>query len=146
VVPITQRLRAVLEMRRTRPDGEEYGGEHYVFGDVTGKRITTIATAWRATCRRAGITGLTFHDLRRESGSRLLETPGISLLEVRDWLGHQNVSTTNTYLATTALKLQETARRFDLARKTGTNVTQTGKAQATNQAGNVVPSGGNSVN
>ena len=53
-------------------------------------------TAWRLTCRRAGIEGLHFHDLRREAGSRLLETPGVNVADVRGFPGHRDVSQTDT--------------------------------------------------
>lgn len=72
-VPMTTRLRAVLEMRRHGADGKEFGPDAYVFGNEVGERIGTIKTAWRAACRRAGIKDLHFHDLRREFASRLLE-------------------------------------------------------------------------
>jgi integrase len=116
-VPITGRLRAVLEMRRTDPKGEDFPATAYVFGNDFGEEVTSIKTAWKATCRRAGIADLHFHDLRREAGSRLIETPGISLVDVRDWLGHSSVEQTNTYLSTTADKLRAAALRVDEARK-----------------------------
>ena len=36
---------------------------------VLGEPIDSVKTAWRATCRRAGIADLNFHDLRREHGA-----------------------------------------------------------------------------
>ena len=47
---------------------------------------------------------LHFHDLRREFGSRVLES-GSSLIEARDLLGHANISQTSTYLQSTAKAL-----------------------------------------
>ena len=47
---------------------------------------------------------LHFHDLRREFGSRVLES-GSSLLEARDLLGHADISQTSTYLRSTAKAL-----------------------------------------
>jgi site-specific recombinase XerD len=44
---------------------------------------------------------LHFHDLRREFGCQLLEA-GASLHLVRDYLGHANITRTNTYLSTNA--------------------------------------------
>lgn len=93
-VPITSRLRELLEMRRQRTDGRELGPEAYVFGNRVGERIQTITTAWRAACRRAKITDLHFHDLRREFASRLLES-GASDDEKRERLGHANIPATS---------------------------------------------------
>jgi len=45
-----------------------------VFGNEVGERVGRVMTAWRAACRRAKITDLHFHDLRREFASRLLES------------------------------------------------------------------------
>ena len=53
-------LRAVLEMRRTDPTGQPLPPEAYVFGNGVGERLTSIKTAWRNTCRRAGIEDLHF--------------------------------------------------------------------------------------
>jgi len=61
----------------------------------------------------SGIEGLTFHDLRREFASRLLETPGVADHDVRDWLGHANITTTSRYLATTGARRQHTLKRLE---------------------------------
>lgn len=114
-VPMTSRLRAVLEMRRHGPDGREQGPDAFVFGNEVGERIGTIKTAWRATCWRAKITDLHFHDLRREFASRLLES-GAADHDVRDWLGHANITTTSRYLATTRTRLQHVLKRFEESR------------------------------
>ena len=63
-----------------------------------------MKTAWRGTCRRAGIEDLQVLDLRREFGSRLRES-GASDHDVRDFLGHANSTTTSRYLASTPLRL-----------------------------------------
>ena len=72
-IPISQRLGALLEMRRHGPDGAMFGPDDYVFGNAIGARVGSVNTSWQATCGRAGIEDLNFHDLRREAGSRLLE-------------------------------------------------------------------------
>src|SRR5207244_2163732 len=79
------------------------------------EKVGRIMTAWRAACRRAGIKDLHFHDLRREFASRLLES-GASDHEVRDWLGHANITTTSRYLATTRVRLQRTMASFEAHR------------------------------
>jgi integrase len=55
-------------------------------------RIHDIKTAWQNTCKRAGISDLHTHDLRREAGSRKLEE--WPLHAVSKWLGHANVTMT----------------------------------------------------
>ena len=75
--------------------------------------------------RRAHIKGLHFHDLRREFGSRLRETPGMSDHEVRDWLGHANITTTSRYLSTTRVGLQQALHKFEEARNIRTKFAQT---------------------
>jgi integrase len=111
-IGITRRLRAVLEMRRTDPTGQEQGPDAYVFGNEVGERVKSVRTGWENALRRAGITGLHFHDLRRENGSRLYEA-GATLAEVRDHLGHTNVSTTDRYLASSAERQRKLARFLD---------------------------------
>ena len=122
VVAISPRLKLILEMRRTAADGEEHPPTAFVFGNECGEQVKTIKTAWRLTCKRAGITGLRFHDLRREAGSRMIEAPGVSLTDVRDFLGHRYVGQTNVYLATTAQRLRAAIEKRDTAR---TNLAQT---------------------
>jgi hypothetical protein len=54
-----------------------------------------------------------FHDLRREFASRVRETPGNSDHEVRDLLGHANISTTSRYLGTTPQTRERAMQRFE---------------------------------
>ena len=115
VVPISVRLKAILEMRRNDPAGEPHGPQAYVFGNEIGQRSGSIKTAWRLACRRAKIVDLHFHDLRREAGSRWLEG-GVPLQVVRDWLGHTNISQTSTYLESTLMGQHDAMRRFEEAR------------------------------
>ena len=61
------------------------------------------------------IADLTFHDLRHEAGSRLLEA-GWPLHNVAHMLGHANISQTSTYLNATRVGLQDAMRRLDASR------------------------------
>ncbi len=121
-VPVSSKLAAMLAMRTTAPNGKAHPRTAYVFGNEVGEQVGAIKTAWRATCRRAGVTGLHFHDLRREFASRLFETPGISQHVVRDWLGHANITTTSRYLATTPDHLEGALKQFEEHRKVVTPV------------------------
>ena len=96
-IPISEALHAVLLRRRSRPNGEAYESHDYVFGTDHGSRVRDIKTAWTASCRRAGIEGLRFHDLRHEAGSRKLEA-GYPMHAVSLWLGHTDLTTTARYL------------------------------------------------
>ena len=58
---------------------------------------------------------LHFHDLRHEAGSRLLEA-GWPIHHVKEMLGHADIKTTDTYLNSTRLGLQESMRKVDDAR------------------------------
>jgi len=137
-IPMSQRLRGLLEMRRTDPEGEDYPADTFVFGDVSGARVKSVKTAWEnavlkahgvevkreatgrlsAACReRFAAIDLNFHDLRREAGSQFLEH-GMAPHYVQTFLDHANLSTTSRYLNVTgqgmhaALKRVEDEKRF----------------------------------
>jgi integrase len=116
-VPITSRLHGVLERRQWIADGEPFKPNDYVFGNEVGEQRLWIHHDWKAACDAAGIEGLHFHDLRREFASRLLETPGVSLHDVSDWVGHSNVVTTSRYLATSGVRKQRVLERFEAGRR-----------------------------
>jgi integrase len=132
-IPISTRLKAILEMRRFGPDGEPLPDEAYVFGNEIGQRVESPKRAWQtavlkshgltpaytATCNltpesRAALDGidLHFHDLRREAGSRWLEG-GVPLHTIRDWLGHTSIAQTSTYLAGTAKTQHDAMRQYE---------------------------------
>ncbi len=110
-------------MRQHAPDGTEFGAEAFVFGNAVGERVKSVKTAWAGTCRRAGIGGLQTRDLRREFASRLRES-GASDHDVRDFLGHANITTTSRYLASTPLRLEQALAKLE-ARNRRTSVAQT---------------------
>jgi len=143
-IPISTRLRAVLEMARLDPAGREHAPEAFVFGNEVGEHAPFPKKSWETARLRAhGVTpqwepgkgrltaasrahlaaiNLTFHDLRHEGGSRLLEA-GWPLHHVRDMLGHADISTTSRYLNAERYGLRESMRRSDEARKVCTTVT-----------------------
>ena len=123
VVPVSARLATVLTMRRHAPDGVAYGPNAYVFGNAAGEQVKSIKKSWMTTVLRAyGHTptwvkggknqlsvesraayqeiDLHFHDLRREFGSRILET-GSTIVAAQHLLGHSDPEQTSTYLAVT---------------------------------------------
>jgi len=38
-VPMSQKLRSILDMRRHAPDGKEHAANTYVFGNEVGERV-----------------------------------------------------------------------------------------------------------
>jgi integrase len=137
-IPISARLKAVLEGRRLGPDQRPLPFEAYVFGTEIGTRVQRFTRAWnRAVLQTRGITatytatmnldpacrtalaaiGLHFHDLRREAGSRWLEG-GTPLHVIRDWLGHTNISMTSTYLGANETVSHDFMARLDAQRET----------------------------
>lgn len=134
-VPISSRLAAVLGMANTDPAGRKYPSASYVFG-VLGQPVKSIKKAWETCVLRAyghepqwlkgaklseesrkalAVIDLHFHDLRHEAGSRWLEA-GMPLHHVKEILGHANISQTDTYLNAGRIALQDSMKRFDIAR------------------------------
>ena len=77
---------------------------------------------------RAQIDGLHFHDLRRESASRLLEGD-VPEQYVQAVLGHANLSTTSRYLATTRKGLHQVMARYEARVQTRANFSETRGSQ-----------------
>jgi integrase len=144
IIPISTRLRSVLEMVRNDAAGEPFGPTAHVFGDDTGRRVKSVRRAWQTAVLKAhdhtpiwiwakgksrkGAGKLSpqsrvvyrqidlhFHDLRHEAGSRLLEA-GWPLHEVQQMLGHASLEQTSTYLNATLRGLHRSMRAFDQAR------------------------------
>lgn len=110
-LPISTRLRAVLDMVRNDPRGEPHKPEAHVFGNALGEPVADCKKAFLNACTKAGIDGLHFHDLRHEAGSRFLEA-GWPVTHVQAMLGHANLATTSIYLNVTKTGLADSMKRF----------------------------------
>ena len=130
-IPISTRLRAVLDMVKLDPEGEEHKPMAYVFGNLIGEPVKNPKKAWetavvKAQGHKPGWKGTTlnvesralyraanlhFHDLRHEAGSRLLDQ-GWPLHHVQAMLGHADAKTTSIYLNVTSQHLQDSMKRF----------------------------------
>lgn len=91
-----------------------------------------------AACRRAGIVGLHFHDLRREAASRLLEGH-VPEHYVQAFLGHADLTTTSAYLATTRKGLHQQFRRYEAWRKHQTTNQSKPTTETTDDALSIPP-------
>ncbi len=126
-LPIGARLSAELDMRQHGPDGTAFGPEVFVFGNRVGEKVNSVKKAWVGTCRRASISDLQIRDLRREFASRLRES-GASDHDVRDFLGHANITTTSRYLASTPLRLEQALAKLE-AGSGGASIARTSASQ-----------------
>jgi integrase len=156
-VPISSRLKAILEMRRLDPAGKPFGPDAYVFGNAVGELVGSIKRAWATAVLRAhghapkfigtgmldedaraklAEINLHFHDLRREAGSRWLEG-GVPLHVVRDWLGHTSIAQTSTYLSSTINVQHDAMAAFEKARKAAVQK----RANSSRKPGHSTPSG-----
>jgi integrase len=91
-IPMSRRVRAILQTLC----GAATSGE-YVFRSIrTGERINDIKKGFVSACAEAGITNLTFHDLRHTWSSRAAEM-GVPEHVRRDILGHTPRSMTGDY-------------------------------------------------
>ncbi len=87
-------------MRKPLADLREGSSSEYVFCDkFTGKLFRAIKNAFKTACRRAGIKGLWFHDLRHTFATRRL-AGGVALVTVKELLGHADIKTTERYVHT----------------------------------------------
>jgi integrase len=116
ILPVSARLRGVLEMRRCDPAGKEFGPEAYVFGDEIGRQVKSVRKEWEHVRGQAGLADLHLADLRHEAASRFEEF-GVPTLYVSQFLGHANLATTTRYLNSTRRGLHWAMERFETARK-----------------------------
>jgi len=61
------------------------------------RSVKNINASFNNWLKKAGVEGLTFHDLRRTAGTRLIQR-GVDLATVRDFLRHSSIVTTQRYL------------------------------------------------
>jgi integrase len=89
-IPMNETVRAILE--------EFDRKKEYIFHSSNGKRIddTQIHLAFHEALRRSGIEDFHFHDLRHTFASNLVMA-GAELNDVRELLGHKNMTMTLRY-------------------------------------------------
>jgi len=84
-----------LKLKRKRVRITEVNSDH-VFCHIDGSPIKCFNKTWRSVCDSIGIKDLHFHDLRHTFGSNLLMS-GASLKDVKEMLGHSDISMTDRY-------------------------------------------------
>jgi len=93
-VPINAEVRKVLEywLLGKRNDFVFYNPE-------SGKPFVDLKAGFALACRKAGISGVTWHTLRHTFASRLLDR-GVDIVTVQQLLGHSTVTVTMRYAHT----------------------------------------------
>jgi len=87
-IPMTNRLSATLKNRKNAVEGE------YVFpGRFGGHKTIQNNRALEAAFKRAGLTDLSSHNMRKTFATRLLNR-GAAITDVQHLLGHASVKTT----------------------------------------------------
>jgi len=92
-VPLLSRSAQILAQlpRRLRTTG----GPDWVFCKKDGERYSAgRREAFESAARRANLSDLNWHDLRRSCGCRLLQDREMTMDKVRMWLGHSTVAMT----------------------------------------------------
>lgn len=80
----------------------------------TGGRLTDVKKAFQSACRKAGIHGLVWHDLRATFGTRLGEA-GFDAFTIAALMGHNNVRTTQRYVRATERNKREAVKAVMLS-------------------------------
>ena len=71
-----------------------------VFPGIAGGFLDASALyrRYKATLKRAALRNLRFHDLHHTFGTQVIGNPRVSILQVKEWMGHADIDTTMKYL------------------------------------------------
>ncbi len=103
-VPFGSYAQKALTEQKLRADGED----GFVFPGRGGKPLTvrTVHRIVTSLAERSGVEGVTPHVLRHSCATHLLEK-GADLKFVQEFLGHENMATTQIYLTISATWMKE---------------------------------------
>ncbi len=109
-IPINEKLYSMLVQMKANSDGSPF-----VFPNpFSGKPYVDVKGLYSGTCKRAGILGLRFHDLRHTFASRLVVS-GVDINTLREILGHGSIRMTQRYVHSDKMQKRDAVER--LARK-----------------------------
>jgi integrase len=109
-VPIYGEMRPFLEVAFENRN-KNYPECSWVFSYL-GRRIGGHVKGWREACKKAGLPGLHFHDLRR-SAVRAMERAGIPRHVAMGISGHRTEAVYRRYDIVSGRDLQEAGRQLD---------------------------------
>lgn len=95
---MVENLEKILEQRWNQADRHET----LVFWDEKGKPLRKdhpwLLNLFGAVCERAGVERFTAHSIRHHVATRLKDSRKATTFQIKEFLGHMNLSTTETYL------------------------------------------------
>ena len=124
-LPIYGDMRAWLEMAKAERDAK-FAACPWVFFDDGGRQIGTFRKAWASSCKRAGVSGLLFHDLRR-SAAMNMDRAGVSRRVIMQITGHKTEAMFLRYRIVNSRDLSDAAHRMEDWLKQPTTGKVTGK-------------------
>jgi integrase len=95
MAPLVAEALARLSRRAEHTDDDDL-----VFPGVAGGFLdgSALYRRYKAALKRAGLRNLRFHDLRHTFGTQVIGNPGVSILQLKEWMGHADIDTTMKYL------------------------------------------------
>jgi integrase len=87
-------------LARLASRGHDDQGDDLVFPGSFGEYLdgSALYRRYKLALRRAGLRPLRFHDLRHTFGTQVISNPAVSILQLKAWMGHQDIDTTMKYL------------------------------------------------
>jgi integrase len=100
--------------------------EHVFYNHETGAPLCDLKAGFLQACKKAGITGVTWHTLRHTFASRLVNR-GSDIVTVKELLGHSTVTVTMRYAHTNMDSKRDAVQ--NLVPKCDNSVTMTPKSR-----------------
>ena len=97
-VPMAPAVAQALARRwQARTDS---GEDELAFPGTLGGYLDASALyrRYKTALERAGLRPLRFHDLRHTFGTQIIGNPAVSILQLKEWMGHADIDTTMQYL------------------------------------------------
>jgi integrase len=97
-VPMAPAVAEALARLANRP--EHTGHDDLVFPGSHGEYLdgSALYRRYKAALKSAGLRSLRFHDLRHTFGTQVIGNPAVSILQLKEWMGHADIATTMQYL------------------------------------------------